>query len=85
MSFVVFNFLFLATLLSTTSLNFFKSTETVFTLPTSKSFAFPFKSFKPVGTLTILLISRFSASAFFSFSFICPRISFQNRINNKYL
>ena len=45
----VLNFAFLATSLSIISLNFFKSTGTVFNLPTSKSFNFVFKLFKLVG------------------------------------
>ena len=41
-AFSVLNFVFLITALSTTSLNFFKSTGTVFDLPASKSFSFFF-------------------------------------------
>ena len=55
--------MFLSTSLSTTSLNFFKYTEKVFSLPTSKSFTFVFKVFKLDGTLTSLLISTLSTSA----------------------
>ena len=46
----VLNFVFLTNSLSTTSLNLFKSTGTVFNLPTSKSFTFVFQLFKLVGT-----------------------------------
>ena len=58
------NFVFLITSLSTTSLNFFKSTGTVFSLPTSKSSTFAFKLFKLVRTFTSLLMSSLSTSAF---------------------
>ena len=44
--FSVLNFVILTTSLSTTSLNLFKATGTVFNLPTSKSFTFVFKLFK---------------------------------------
>ena len=57
-------FLFLTTSLSTTSLNFFKSTGKVFNLPTSKSSTFVFKLFKLVGTLVSLLMSSLSTLAF---------------------
>ena len=50
--FRVLNFLFLTTSLSTTSLNFFKSTGRVFNLPSSESSTLVFKLFKLVGTLT---------------------------------
>ena len=49
--FSVLNFVFLTTSLSTTSLNFFKSTGTVFNLPRSKSSTFVFRLFRVVGTL----------------------------------
>ena len=52
------------TSLSAISLNFFKSTGTVFNLPTSKSFTFVYKLFKLVRTLTNLLMSSLSTSAF---------------------
>ena len=58
------DFLFLTTSLSTTSLNFFKSTGKVFNLPTSKSSTFVFKLFKLVGTLVSLLMSSLSTLAF---------------------
>ena len=58
------NFVFLTTSLSTASLKFFKSTGTVFSLPTSKSPTFVFILFKIVGTLTSLLISSLLTSAF---------------------
>ena len=58
------NFVSLTTLLSTTSLNFFMSTGTVFNLSTSKSSTFVFKFFKLLGTLTNLLMSSLSTSAF---------------------
>ena len=45
------NFLFLTTSLYTTSLNVFKSTGTVFNLPTCKSSTFVFILFKLAGTL----------------------------------
>ena len=45
----VLNFAFLTTSLSTTSLKFYKSTGTVFNLPTSRSFIFVFELFKLVG------------------------------------
>ena len=51
-------------LLSTTSLNFFKSTGTVFDLPTSKSSTFVFTLFQAVGALTNLLMSSLSTLAF---------------------
>ena len=62
--FSVLNFAFLTTSLSTTSLYFFKSTGTVFNLPTSESATLLFKLFKLVGTLTNLLMSSFSTSTF---------------------
>ena len=43
------DFVFLTTSLSTTSLNFFKSTGTVCNLPSSKSTTFVFKLFKLDG------------------------------------
>ena len=58
------NFVFFTTCLSTTSLGFYKSTGIVLNLPTSKSSTFVFKLFKLVGTLTNLLMSSLSASAF---------------------
>ena len=58
------NFVSLTTSLSTTSLNFFKSTGTVFNLSISKSSTFVFKFFKLLGTLTNLLMSSLSTSAF---------------------
>ena len=57
------NFLFFITSLSTASLNFFKSTGTVFNLPTSKSSTFAFILLKLVGTLVSLLMSSLSTSA----------------------
>ena len=54
----------LTTSFFTTSLNFPKSTGTVFNSPTFKSFTFLFKLFKLVGTLINLLISSLSTSAF---------------------
>ena len=56
--------MFLATWLSTASLNFFKSTGTVFISPISKSSTFVLKLFKLVGTLNNFLISNLSTSAF---------------------
>ena len=57
--------MFLTTSLSTRSLIFFKSTGTAFNLPTtSKSSTFVFKLFELVGTLTNLLMSSLSTSAF---------------------
>ena len=50
--FRVLSFLFLATSLSTTSLNFFKSTGRVFNLPASESSTFVFKLFELGGALT---------------------------------
>ena len=50
--FSVLNSVFLTTSLSTTSLNFFKSTGSVFNLPTSRSYTFAFKLNKLVETLT---------------------------------
>ena len=58
------NFVFLKTSLANTSLNFFKSTGTVFNLPTSESSTFAFKLFKLVGTLNNLLMSSLSTAAF---------------------
>ena len=46
------------------SLIFFKSTGTVYTLPTGKCSTFVFKWFKIVGTLTNLLMSSLSTSTF---------------------
>ena len=62
--FGVLNVLFLTTSLSTISLKFFKSTGTVFKLPKSKSSTFVLRLFKLVGTLTGLLITSLSTSAF---------------------
>ena len=53
-----------STSLSTTSLNFLKSTGTFYNLPTYESSTFVFKLFKLVETLTSLLMSSLSASAF---------------------
>ena len=58
------SFVFLKTSLYTISLNFFKSTGTVFNLQASKSSSFVFKLFKLVGTLTSWLMSSLSTSAF---------------------
>ena len=58
------SFVFLTTSLYTKSVTFFKSTETVFDLPISQSSTFVFKLFELVGTLTNLLISNLSTSAF---------------------
>ena len=58
------NFVVITTSLATTSHNFCKSTGTVFNLPSSKSSTFVFKLFKLVGTLTSLLITYLSNSAF---------------------
>ena len=55
--FSVLNFMFLTTSLSTTYLNRFKSTGTVFNLPKSESSTFVFKLFELVRTLTNLLMS----------------------------
>ena len=57
------NFVFLTTLLSTTSLNFFKPERTIFNLPRSKSCTFVFKLFKLVGILVSLLVSSLSVPA----------------------
>ena len=46
------------------SLSFFEFTRTVLNLSASKSFTFIFELFKQLGTLTNLLISTFSTSAF---------------------
>ena len=46
----VLSFVFLTTSLSTTSLTFFKSTGTVFNLPTSKSSTIVFKLLRLIGT-----------------------------------
>ena len=63
--FNLLNFLFLTTTLFTASLIFFKSTGTVFNLkPKSKASNFVFKLFKPVGTLTSLLMSGLWTSDF---------------------
>ena len=61
--FSMLNFAFL-TSLSTTLVIFFKSTGTVFNLPTSKSSTFVYKLFKPVRTLVSLLMSNLPTSAF---------------------
>ena len=58
------NFVFLTTSLFTKPFNLFKSTGMVFNLPTSKPSTFVFKSFELVGTLTSLLMSNLSTSAF---------------------
>ena len=58
------NSVFLTTLSSTTSLNFYKSTGTVFISPTSKLSTFVFKLLKLVRILTSLLMSSLSTSAF---------------------
>ena len=55
---------FFTTSLFTTSLNFFKSSGIVFHLSTSKLPNFLKTLFKPVGTLTNLLMFRLSTSAF---------------------
>ena len=60
----VLNFVFLITCLSTTSLNLFKCTETVFNLAISQPSTFFFKLFKLIGTLTNLSMSGLSISAF---------------------
>ena len=62
--FSVLNLVLLTTSLSTTSLNVFMSTGTVFNLPTSKSSTFDFKLFQLVGTSKNLLMSSLSTSAF---------------------
>ena len=62
--FSVLSFVFLTNSLPNTSLNFFKRKGTVFSLPTSKSSIFVFKSFKPIRKLTNLLISSLSPSVF---------------------
>ena len=62
--FSVVNFVFLITSLATTWLNFFKSTITVYNLPTSISSTFVLKLFKLVRTLTKLLMSNLPNSAF---------------------
>ena len=56
--------MFFTTLFFATSLKFFKSTGTVFNLPTSESFIFVLKLLKLVGTLTNLLMPSLSTSAF---------------------
>ena len=56
--------LFLTTSLSSTSLNLFKFTGTVFNLTTSKSSTCVYKVFKLVGTFTSPLISSSSTSDF---------------------
>ena len=56
--------MFLATSLSTTSLNFFTSTGTVFNLPASKSSTFVFELFKLRRILAGLFTSSLSTSAF---------------------
>ena len=58
------NFAFLTLSLSTISIDFFKSTGTVFNLPRSRSFTFVFQLLKLVGTLVSLLMSNMSSSAF---------------------
>ena len=58
------NYVILITSLATTSLNVFKSAGTVFNLPTSKSSTFVFELLKIVETLTNLLMSSLSISAF---------------------
>ena len=59
----VLNFMFLTTSLSTTSLNCFNSTGTVFNIITFKSSIFAFKLFKLVGALNNLLMSSLATSA----------------------
>ena len=61
---IVSNFMFLITSLSTASMNFFKSSGTIFKLATSKSSIFVFKLFKLLGKLTNLAMSKLSTSAF---------------------
>ena len=56
----MFNFMFLITSLSTTSIKL--GTGTVFNLQRYKSFNVVFKLFKVVGTLTNLLMKSFSTS-----------------------
>ena len=56
-AFSVLDFLILTTSLAITSLIFLYS-ETVFNLPTSKSYTFGFELFKPIETLTSLLMSN---------------------------
>ena len=63
-AFSVLNFAFYTTSSSTTSLNFFKSTGTVFNLPASKLATFVFELFPLFGTLTSLLMSSLSTSAY---------------------
>ena len=63
-AFSAMNFLFLTTLLSTTSLNFFEPTGTIFNLPTSKSSTFLFELLKLLGTLVSLLMSILSTLTF---------------------
>ena len=58
------NFVFLTTLLSTASLNFYNSIGTVFNIPTSKLSTFVFKVFKLVETLSIFLRPSMSTSTF---------------------
>ena len=58
------NFVFLATLLSTASLNFYNSIGTVFNIPTSKLSTFVFKAFKLVETLSNFLKPSLSTSTF---------------------
>ena len=62
--FSVLIFSFSKTLLSTVSLNVFKSTGSVFNFPISKSSTFVLKLFRLVGTLTSLIISYLSTSDF---------------------
>ena len=61
--FSVLSVAFLATSLSVTSLNSFKSTGTIFDLPTSKLSTFVFKLFKIAETLINLLMLNLSTSA----------------------
>ena len=58
------NFVFLTTLLSTTSFNFSKLTGPAFNLRTFKSSTFVFKIFYLVETLTNFLMPNLSTSAF---------------------
>ena len=62
----------IASFLFTKSLNFYGSIGTVFKLQTFWLSAFLFKSFKAAGTLTNLLISNLSASAFKAIKSLLP-------------
>ena len=72
--FSVVNFVFLTTFLLTTSLNFFKTTGTVFNVPKSTSSIYVLKLFKLVETLTNLLMPSFSTSAFKATKYILAAI-----------